>query len=131
MTVASLFPPNPICTITEVFTFEAAHRLSSVPDTHKCARLHGHSYKVEVSLRGPITPYWVFDFEDLQKCMKPLLAQLDHHTLNDVEGLFEPTAERLAVWIFHRVKETFSGYLFEVIVHETATSRASYQGTTA
>ncbi len=82
-----------------------------------------------MSLAGSIAPDgWVFDFERIQSAMAPILGALDHRLLNDVEDLGEPTAEHIAVYIFDRLKPTFLGYLYEVTVHETATSRASYRG---
>ena len=78
------------------FTFEAAHRLPNAPEGHKCARLHGHSYQVTVRVDGPVDPErgWVVDFARLSEAMAPLLDQLDHRYLNEVEGLANPTSER-------------------------------------
>ena len=78
-------------TISEIFrefTFEAAHRLPNVPEGHKCARLHGHSYRVEVHVAGDVGPVsgWVMDFADIKAAFKPLEDRLDHHYLNEVEG---------------------------------------------
>jgi 6-pyruvoyltetrahydropterin/6-carboxytetrahydropterin synthase len=111
------------------FTFEAAHRLPNVPDGHKCARLHGHSYRVGVHVEGTIgeTTGWVRDFSELARAMKPLLAQLDHYYLNDVEGLENPTSEVLARWIWDRLQDPLPD-LAQVLVHETCTSGCVYRG---
>lgn len=111
------------------FTFEAAHRLPNVPEGHKCARLHGHSYKVIVHVEAPVDPEsgWVMDFGDLKKAFKPLEAQLDHYYLNDIEGLGNPTSEVLARWIWERLKPTLPD-LSALTVRETCTSGCTYRG---
>lgn len=111
------------------FTFEAAHRLPNVPEDHKCARLHGHSYRVEVRVGGEIGEEsgWVVDFADIKAAFKPLHAVLDHHYLNEVPGLENPTSEVLAKWIWDRLQPALPG-LVEVIVRETCTSGCSYRG---
>jgi 6-pyruvoyltetrahydropterin/6-carboxytetrahydropterin synthase len=118
--------------VTEIFrefTFEAAHRLPNVPDGHKCARLHGHSFKVVVSVAGPIDPDlgWVMDFGDVKAAFKPLEEQLDHRYLNEVVGLENPTSENLARWIWYRLRPRLPG-LTEVVVRETCTSGCRYRG---
>jgi 6-pyruvoyltetrahydropterin/6-carboxytetrahydropterin synthase len=111
------------------FTFEAAHRLPNVPEGHKCARLHGHSYKVIVHVEAPVDSEsgWVMDFGDLKKAFKPLEAQLDHYYLNDIEGLENPTSEVLARWIWERLKPTLPD-LSALTVRETCTSGCTYRG---
>ena len=115
--------------IFKVFTIEAAHRLPNVPAGHKCARLHGHSFRVEIHVEGEVDPHagWVMDFADLKTTFQPLYDQLDHHYLNDIEGLDNPTSERLAVWIWERLKPQLP-LLSEVVVHETCTSGCHYRG---
>jgi len=110
------------------FSFEAAHRLPHVPSGHKCARLHGHSFRVEVRVRGDVGPAtgMVVDFEDLKAAFAPLHAQLDHNYLNDIEGLDNPTSENLAMWIWSRLSPSLP--LVEVVVRETCASGASYRG---
>lgn len=111
------------------FTFEAAHRLPNVHDGHKCARLHGHSYRVEVHVSGPVGSEtgWVQDFGDLKAAFKPLEEQLDHHYLNDVDGLENPTSEVLAKWLWDRLVGDLPN-LCEVRVRETCTSGCIYRG---
>lgn len=115
--------------IFKEFTFEAAHRLPNVPPGHKCSRLHGHSYRVAVHVEGTVeaTTGWVRDFDDLSGCVEPVLACLDHYYLNEVEGLENPTSERLAVWLWDRLTDRLPG-LSQVVVRETCTSGCLYRG---
>jgi 6-pyruvoyltetrahydropterin/6-carboxytetrahydropterin synthase len=118
--------------ISKDFTFEAAHLLPNVPDGHKCARLHGHSFGVTVSVEGPVgeTTGWVLDFADLSAAWAPLHDQLDHRYLNDIDGLANPTSEVLAVWIWDRLVGPLP-QLSQVTVRETCTSRCTYRGPSA
>jgi 6-pyruvoyltetrahydropterin/6-carboxytetrahydropterin synthase len=115
--------------ITQAFTFEAAHRLPHVPATHRCSRMHGHSYRIELCLEGPVDGYtgFVVDFFDVEAAFGPLLQRLDHYCLNDIEGLENPTAENIAVWIWDRVKPVLPA-IAAVKVYETPMSWAEYQG---
>ncbi len=115
--------------IYKVFTIEAAHRLPNVPDGHKCARLHGHSFGIEVHVRGPVHPHtgWVMDFADLKAAFQPLFDLLDHNYLNDIEGLENPTSENLARWVWNRLGPTLP-LLSKIVVQETCTSGCVYTG---
>jgi 6-pyruvoyltetrahydropterin/6-carboxytetrahydropterin synthase len=111
------------------FRFEAAHYLPNVPEGHKCRRIHGHSFRGEVAVRGPLDPKlgWVIDFADLKRAIEPLVAELDHYLLNEIPGLENPTAELLAVWIWRRLAPSLPN-LARVTVEETCTSRCHYYG---
>ena len=111
------------------FTFEAAHRLPNVPADHKCARLHGHSFRVAIHVEGEIDADsgWVLDFADIERAFAPLHDQLDHHYLNEIEGLDNATSEVLCVWIWERLKPKLP-LLTEVIVAETCMSNCVYRG---
>jgi 6-pyruvoyltetrahydropterin/6-carboxytetrahydropterin synthase len=115
--------------IFKEFRLEAAHRLPHVPEGHKCARLHGHSFRVEIHIRGPVgeTSGWVMDFADIKTAFSPLHDALDHRCLNDVPGLENPTSENLARWIWRRLK-TQLPQLCAVTVRETCTSGCTYRG---
>jgi 6-pyruvoyltetrahydropterin/6-carboxytetrahydropterin synthase len=115
--------------IFKEFTFEAAHRLPNVPDGHKCARLHGHSYSIAVHIEGHLDELagWVMDFSDISASVKPVLAQLDHYYLNEVEGLENPTSEVLAMWLWDRLVPSLP-QLSKVGVRETCTSGCIYLG---
>lgn len=114
--------------IFKEFTFEAAHRLPNLPADHKCSRLHGHSYRVILTVQGPLDADrgWVQDFGDLKDAWKPVEAQLDHYYLNDIPGLENPTSEVLAEWIWKRVTQPLPG-LSAVTVRETCTSGCTYR----
>ena len=111
------------------YTFEAAHRLPNVPAGHKCARLHGHSYRVAVHVTGAVgeDSGWVVDFADIGAAFAPVLARLDHYYLNEIDGLDNPTSECLATWIWSRLAATLPG-LSQVAVRETCTSGCVYRG---
>lgn len=115
--------------IFKVFTLEAAHRLPNVPPGHKCARLHGHSFRVEIHVAGPLGPQtgWVMDFADLKEAFQPIHDRLDHNYLNEVEGLENPTSENLARWIWQQLRPQLPS-LSRIVVCETCTSGCVYCG---
>ena len=115
--------------ITQAFSFEAAHRLPKVHEKHRCYQLHGHSYRVELRIEGPVDPEtgFVIDFFDIETAFGPLLARLDHHYLNEIEGLANPTAENIAIWIWDRTRKALP-QLAKVIVYETQDCWAEYDG---
>ena len=116
--------------LTKEYTFEAAHRLPRVPPEHKCARMHGHSFRVEVVVAGEIDPHlgWLVDYADITAIVEPLIKrELDHRTLNDVPGLENPTSEILSVWLWKRLVDALPG-LASITVAETCTARCTYRG---
>ncbi len=115
--------------IFKVFQIEAAHRLPHVPAGRKCARLHGHSFRIEVHVSGEpgAQTGWVMDFADIKTAFAPVFAQIDHHCLNDVDGLENPTSEQLAIWIWRQLKPALPA-LSKIVVHETCTSGCVYTG---
>ncbi|MBI4953388.1 MAG: 6-carboxytetrahydropterin synthase QueD [Myxococcales bacterium] len=116
-------------TLVHEFRFEAAHRLPKVPAGHKCARLHGHSFKIEVAIAGPVDPEtgWFIDFGVLHDAWEPLYDALDHRLLNEVEGLDNPTSENLARWIWVRLRPAVPS-LRRITVYETCCARCEYEG---
>lgn len=115
--------------IFKIFTIEAAHRLPNLPQDHKCARLHGHSFRIEIHVSGEIKadPGWVQDFADISDAFKPLYDRLDHYCLNDIEGLENPTSENLALWIWDRLKPSLP-LLSKIVIRETCTAGCVYTG---
>ena len=115
--------------IYKEFHFEAAHRLPNVPEGHKCARLHGHSFQVRLRVAGEVSEPngWVMDFADLKASFKPIYDQLDHYYLNDIPGLENPTSENIAIWIWARLKPELP-QLSSIEIRETCTSGCVYKG---
>ena len=115
--------------IFKVLMVEAAHRLPNVPPGHKCARLHGHSFRIELHVGGEpgAQTGWIMDFGEVKAAFQPIYDRLDHHYLNDIPGLENPTSERLAIWIWEQLKPVLPA-LTQVVIHETCTSGCSYSG---
>ena len=111
------------------FTFDAAHRLENLPEGHKCARMHGHTYRLVVHVGGAVDDRvgWVVDFAEVKRHAGEVIAPLDHRVLNEVEGLGQPTTERIAVWIWDRLKPRLPG-LTKVTLWENASSGVTYRG---
>lgn len=114
--------------ITKTFTFEAAHHLPSVGPDHKCHRLHGHLFQVEITVIGDIDPEmgWVMDFGDLDRIGRQVVADLDHRVLNDIPEMGVPTSENIARYLFDRMAIGVPG-LAAVTIHESPTSRCTYR----
>jgi 6-pyruvoyltetrahydropterin/6-carboxytetrahydropterin synthase len=115
--------------IFKVFKFDAAHRLPNVEQGHKCFRLHGHSFRVEIHIRGSVNPRsgWVMDFADIAEAFKPLHDQLDHKYLNDIDGLDNPTSENIAKWIWKHLHSALP-QLSKIVVQESPESGCIYRG---
>ena len=129
--------PNPcpciaaenVLEISKLFTLEAAHRLPNVPPGHKCARLHGHSFQIEVHIQGEVGEVsgWVMDFSEVKAAFQPIHDRLDHNYLNEIAGLENPTSENLARYLWRELQPTLRG-LSKIIVRETCTSGCVYTG---
>jgi 6-pyruvoyltetrahydropterin/6-carboxytetrahydropterin synthase len=115
--------------LSKSFTFEAAHWLPTFPEGHKCRRMHGHSFHVDVVVEGEIDEQagYLQDYGEIKAAIEPVRVKLDHYLLNKIDGLENPTAEMLARWIYDRLKPALP-LLTKVRVHETCTSTAEYQG---
>ena len=118
-----------IAELVRTFRIEAAHRLPHLPPSHKCSRMHGHGYGIEVRVRGRVGKRtgWVMDYAAIDRAAEPLLLSLDHRCLNEVKGLGNPTSEHLAKWIFDRLRRRLPG-LVEITVAETPNARCVYRG---
>lgn len=116
--------------ITRSFRFESAHHLPMVSVGHKCRGMHGHSYVCEVSVCGEVSHMgWVVDFQDITSAFSTVQKELDHHCLNDIVGLENPTSENLCAWIWARLKPILP-CLSSVTICETVASRCVYRGGT-
>jgi 6-pyruvoyltetrahydropterin/6-carboxytetrahydropterin synthase len=118
--------------IFRVFQIEAAHYLPNVPPGHKCSRMHGHSFRIEIHVSGEVGSQsgWVMDFADLKAAFKPLHDRLDHYCLNEIEGLENPTSENLARWIWDRLAPDLPG-IGKIVVQETCNAGCVYYGPSA
>lgn len=115
--------------LTKDFGFESAQTLPSAPAGHKCAKMHGHSFKVEISVEGEMDPKtgWVYDHAKISTAMRPLVELLDHAYLNEIPGLENPTIEQMAIWFWEKLAPQLPG-LAEIVIHETPRARCSYRG---
>jgi 6-pyruvoyltetrahydropterin/6-carboxytetrahydropterin synthase len=117
--------------LRKTIQFEAAHLLPHLPETHKCRRLHGHSFQAEIAVSGACDPQlgWMMDYGEISRILRPFWEQLDHRYLNEIEGLDNPTSENIARWLWDRLKPELP-QLCEIVVAETCTSRCIYRGQT-
>ena len=115
--------------LVKEYRFEAAHSLPRVPEGHKCRRVHGHSYKVELAVTGPVDEKtgWLIDFGVIDDAWAELFTRVDHHNLNDVPGLENSTCENIAVYVWREVRRTIP-QLSAVTVWETSDSSCTYRG---
>ncbi|MEW6133414.1 MAG: 6-carboxytetrahydropterin synthase QueD [Pseudomonadota bacterium] len=115
--------------IFNIYHVEAARRLPYLPDSHPCSRVHGHSFRIEIHVSGPVDPDtgWVMDFAELDAAFAPVHAQIDHRYLNDIPGLENPSSERLSQWIWQKLKPSVPG-LCKIVVQETQQSGCVYRG---
>lgn len=115
--------------LAKTFHFEAAHDLPTFPEGHKCRRLHGHSFRFDVIVEGEVDQAkgYLIDFGDIKTAAEPLVEQLDHCYLNDIQGLSNPTSENLARWLWERLKPRLPP-LSAIVIYETCTSRCEYRG---
>ncbi|MGE4490713.1 MAG: 6-carboxytetrahydropterin synthase QueD [Kiritimatiellales bacterium] len=115
--------------IYKSFRFDAAHRLTGVPPTHKCSAMHGHSYEIVIYLRGPVDPKtgFVMDFGELVAAAGPILEQLDHAIINEIDGLTNPTSENMSLWIWNKLKPRLP-LLSRIEIKESASSGCIYCG---
>jgi len=115
--------------LTKDFSFEAAQTLPNVPAGHKCGKMHGHSFRMEISVEGEVDPStgWLYDHALISRAMDPLLDLLYHSYLNDIPGLGNPTIENMCRWFWEKLEHQLPG-LSEIVIHETPTARCSYRG---
>ncbi len=115
--------------IYKEFSFDSAHFLPNVPDGHKCKNMHGHTYRLRVFIKGELDPFlgWIMDFKELKDALANVIDQLDHKLINDIQGLENPTAENITVWIWDQIKPLLP-LLSKVELYETPTTGVIYSG---
>lgn len=117
-------------TIAKRFTFDAAHRLDRLPPDHKCHRMHGHTYEVEIILHGPVDEKgFVVDYAVIELAWQPIFDTIDHRILNDILGLDVPTTENLLRWMFDKIAldkrpavATLKTALAKIRIYESSTT---------
>ena len=111
------------------FSINAARRLPNLPADHVCSRLHGHTFLIELHISGDVDPDsgWVIDFADLENPANAVMAELEHRYLNEIDGLYNPTSENLAIWIWDKIHASVPG-LSQVVVSEGADRGCRYSG---
>jgi len=115
--------------LTREFTFDAAQSLTVFPEGHKCRRLHGHTFLVQISVKGDVDAKTglLYDHAVIAQKMKPLIETVDHSYLNEIPGLENPTLELLCLWFWNKLSGELPG-LSEVRINETPRAWCSYQG---
>lgn len=115
--------------LVRTFRFEAAHSLPRLPEGHKCKRMHGHSYRVDIHVTGPVDDKtgWVVDFGQIKKTVEPIISQLDHAILNEIPGLEQSTSEQIAKYLWDRICIDLP-ILSAVTIWESERSRCIYRG---
>ena len=113
--------------LTKTFYFDAAHRLSTVEDEHKCSRIHGHTFRVDVIVKGSVDEKygWVMDFGKIKEIVEPVIDSLDHEFLNEIPGLEIGTSENLVSWLWNKLDSLLPG-LKKIVVWESPQSQCSY-----
>ena len=112
-----------------IYYLQCARRLPALPDSHPCSRVHGHSFKVKIVLRGALDPVhaWVADFSVIDAAWQRIHDQLDHRYLNDIVGLENPTSEQLAIWLWQALHALLP-QLFALTVMEGQDMGCIYYG---
>lgn len=115
--------------IYKEFSFDSAHFLPHVPEGHKCRNMHGHTYRLRVIIEGTPDPQmgWIMDFKQLKDAVVPVIDRLDHKLINDIEGLDNPTAENITIWIWNQIRPLLP-LLSRIELHETPTTGVVYSG---
>jgi len=115
--------------IFKKFTFDSAHSLPNVPDGHKCKAVHGHTYQLTIYIENELVENldWVMDFAVVKSVVKPIIDIVDHKYMNDIEGLENPTCEKIAIWLWDRIKAGIPS-LKKIELNETPTSGVVYKG---
>lgn len=115
--------------LSKMFRFEASHRLDHLPTEHPCHHLHGHSYKVEVEVYGEVNPEtgFLIDYADIKRVVNPIVKQLDHKHLNDIDDLEMTSTEYIARWLWERIMPELP-ILSRITIFETGTSKCEYTG---
>jgi len=111
------------------FNVESARSLPNVPETHPCYQLHGHSFKIIISVKGQLDKHtgFVTDFQEIENAFNPIKKILDHSFLNKIEGLSNPTSENICIWIWDKIESSIPN-ICEIEIKETDSTGCIYRG---
>ena len=115
--------------VYKTFTVEAARSLPNLADGHPCKKIHGHSFKITITISGQINNNtgFVMDFSDIESAFSPIHKIIDHSYLNDIEGLYNPSSENLCLWIWSKLHSELKG-LEKIEIQETESTGCIYRG---
>ena len=111
------------------FNIESARSIPNLPKTHPCHHIHGHSFKIIISVKGPVNKQngFVTDFQDIDDAFSPFKKELDHSYLNDIEGLQNPTSENICIWIWNKIQSSLPN-IYKIEIKETDSTGCIYKG---
>ena len=111
------------------FNVESARSLPNVPETHPCYQLHGHSFKIIISVKGQLDKHtgFVTDFQEIENAFNPIKKILDHSFLNKIEGLSNPTSENICNWIWDKIESSIPN-ICEIEIKETDSTGCIHRG---
>lgn len=115
--------------IYKEFSFDSAHYLPNVDEGHKCRNMHGHTYRLRVVIKGEPDPHygWLMDFKELKDIVNVVIDKMDHKLINDIDGLQNPTAENITIWIWNQISPLLP-HLYRIELYETPTTGVVYHG---
>ena len=115
--------------VYKTFSIEAARSLPNLSDDHPCKKVHGHSFKITITISGEIEPQtgFVLDFNDITMAFKPIKEQIDHAYLNDINGLENPSSENLSIWIWDKLLKALPT-IKQIEIKETDSTGCIYKG---
>jgi 6-pyruvoyltetrahydropterin/6-carboxytetrahydropterin synthase len=119
--------------LTKSFGFEAAHTLQRQIARESSQRIHGHSYKAEITVAGEPDPAsgMVMDIGVLDQHLSRVRAQLDHQFLDDIKDMGPATMENITRWIWDRLADAVPGLVRVTVLRESCGERCAYQGRAA
>jgi len=111
------------------FNIESARSIPNLPKTHPCHHIHGHSFKIIISVKGPVNKQngFVTDFQDIDDAFSSFKKELDHSYLNDIEGLQNPTSENICIWIWDKIQSSLPN-IYKIEIKETDSTGCIYKG---
>ena len=111
------------------FNIESARSLPNLPKTHPCHKIHGHSFKIIISVEGQIDKQsgFVMDFQIIENAFQPIKTLLDHTYLNDVKGLSNPSSENICIWIWDKLESSLPN-IYKIEIKETDSTGCIYKG---